>query len=245
VYRGVWYYCRVNARQEEVVRRIAATVVMVLCLPLFLTATVLRAEINEPRLYYWSVSQPGVLETTGVSQAELEQACRQLIDYFNLDTVSPQTEVTIRGVRTPLFNERELVHLKDVRDLIQLDYRIQEVSGLLIAACLTILALLAARPRRAIGIALSWGGSLTLVLALVLAVASIAGFDQLFWQFHVISFSNLTWQLDPSHDHLIQMFAQPFWYASAMLAVGLVIACSAGVLAIGRWLIKEPEAKSA
>ncbi len=243
--RGVWYYCRVNARQEEAVRRIAATLVMVLCLPLFLTAAVLRAEINEPRLYYWSVSQPGVLETTGISQAELEQACRQLIDYFNLNAVSPQTEVTMRGARTPLFNERELVHLEDVRDLIQLDYRIHEVSGLLIAACLAILALFTARPGRAIGTALSWGGSLTLAPALVLAVASIAGFDQLFWQFHVISFSNLTWQLDPSRDRLIQMFPQPFWYASAMLAIGLVIVLSAGVLVLGRWLTKGTKGQSA
>ncbi|MEW6142687.1 MAG: TIGR01906 family membrane protein [Chloroflexota bacterium] len=225
--------------KEEAVRRIAATIVTVLCLPLFLTATVLRAEINEPRLYYWSISQPGVLETTVINQGELEQACRQLIAYFNTDAASPQMVVSKGGMRVPLFNERELVHLKDVRDLIQLDYRIEEVAGFLIAACLAILALLATRPARAIGIALIWGSSLTLALAVSLAVTSIAGFDQLFWQFHVISFSNLMWQLDPSRDHLIQMFPQPFWYASAMLAVGLVIACAAGVLTLGRWLIRS------
>lgn len=228
-------------KKEEAARRITATIVIVLCLPIFLTATVLRAEINEPRLYYWSISQPSVLQTTGISQTELEQACRQLIAYFNDDASTPQIWVSKGDMKIPLFNERELIHLDDVRDLIQLDYRIEEVTGLLIAACLAILALLATRPARAIGTALFWGSSLTLALAAALAVASIAGFDQLFWQFHIISFNNLFWQLDPARDHLIMMFPQPFWYASTMLAIGLVIACAAGVLILGRWLIKEPD----
>jgi len=228
----------VTDNKEETVRRIAATIVIVLCLPLFLTAAVLRAEISEPRLYFWSVSQPGVHQSTGISQTELEQACLKLIAYFNGDAASPQTEVTKGNARVPIFNERELIHLNDVHDLIRFNYRIEEVAGFLIAACLVILVLFSAQPKRAVGMTLIWGSSLTLVLAVVLAIASVTGFDQLFWQFHVISFSNLFWQLDPAHDHLIMMFPQLFWYASALLAIGLIIACAIGLLLLGRWLIK-------
>jgi integral membrane protein (TIGR01906 family) len=146
--------------------------------------------------------------------------------------------VSKRGTATPLFNERELIHLKDVGDLIQLDYRIEEITAILIAGCLSILALTSRRPREAIRAALSWGSGLTLALAGVLAVAAVVGFDQLFWQFHVISFSNLTWQLDPARDHLIQMFPQPFWNAAALVAIGLVIAAASGLMVLGRRLMK-------
>lgn len=223
---------------KESVIRTVAIIIITLCLPVFLTATVLRAEINEPRLYYWSVSQPDVLRTTGISQIELEQASLRLIDYFNSEVASPQMEVTRQGKKVQLFNERELLHLEDVRGLVQLDYRIQIIAGFLIGICLALLALAVSNPIRSIGTALISGTSLTLVLALALAAISAVEFDLLFWQFHVVSFSNLMWQLDPSRDHLIQMFPQSFWYAAAMLLLGMVIACAGGLLALGRWLSK-------
>ncbi|MCX8125717.1 MAG: TIGR01906 family membrane protein [Dehalococcoidia bacterium] len=215
-----------------------AAAVITLCLPLFLTATVLRAEINEPRLYHWSISQPQVLNITGISQTELEQACRRLIAYFNLEVASPQMEVTRHGTKVPLFTERELLHLEDVRDLVQLDYRIGKLTGLIIATCLVII-LLTPRPARKAGAALLCGSSLTLVLTSAFAIASIADFDWLFWQFHVVSFSNLLWQLDPAHHHLIQMFPQRFWYAAAMIAIGLITVCAIGILVLGRWLVRS------
>ncbi len=50
------------------------------------------------------------------------------------------------------------------------------------------------------------GNSITLTLMLALGLGTLLGFDQLFWQFHLISFANELWQLDPTRDYLILLF---------------------------------------
>jgi integral membrane protein (TIGR01906 family) len=37
-------------------------------------------------------------------------------------------------------------------------------------------------------------------------------FEWFFYQFHLISFANDLWQLDPTTDYLIMLFPQGFWY---------------------------------
>ena len=49
----------------------------------------------------------------------------------------------------------------------------------------------------------------------------LIGFDELFRQFHLLSFANDFWQLDPRTDHLIQMFPRGFWF-DVTLAVGAI-----------------------
>ena len=61
-----------------------------------------------------------------------------------------------------------------------------------------------------------WGSGITLALMLALGLGILLGFDQLFWQFHVISFANELWQLDPTRDYLIMLFPRDFWYDAAL-----------------------------
>jgi integral membrane protein (TIGR01906 family) len=49
-------------------------------------------------------------------------------------------------------------------------------------------------------------------------------FDRFFLQFHLISFANDLWQLDPTKDYLIMLFPQGFWYdATLFCALGTVV----------------------
>ena len=52
----------------------------------------------------------------------------------------------------------------------------------------------------------------TAALLATAAVGVLIGFDDLFRQFHLLSFANDFWLLDPRTDHLIQMFPQGFWF---------------------------------
>ena len=60
------------------------------------------------------------------------------------------------------------------------------------------------------------GGSITLALMLALGLGTLLGFDQLFYQFHLISFTNELWLLDPAKDYLIMLFPGGFWYDAAI-----------------------------
>jgi integral membrane protein (TIGR01906 family) len=56
------------------------------------------------------------------------------------------------------------------------------------------------------------------------AIASVINFDWLFTQFHIASFNNSYWMLDPSTDYLIMLFPGGFWQDIAWFGCGLILA---------------------
>ena len=129
-----------------------------------------------------------------------------------------------------LFNQREVAHLKDVKQLIWLDYTVL-LWTFVYSLVYTIIALF--WRKRRYWWRLAWGvvggSGITLALMLALGLGALLGFDQLFWQFHLISFANELWQLDPSKDYLIMLFPQGFWF-DVTLFVALCTAVGAVVL---------------
>ncbi len=68
--------------------------------------------------------------------------------------------------------------------------------------------------------ALVGGGSLTLALMLALGLWALVDFGQLLLQFHLLSFANEFWQLDPTHDYLIMLFPEGFFYDATLICAG-------------------------
>ena len=140
-------------------------------------------------------------------------AARQIRDYFNNGDEFITVSVVQNSVRIEnLYNEREIRHMRDVKGLVRGVYRIQEATGAYLAAF--ALVGLAAWRRRFLS-RLTWsaalGGALTLGLVGLVGLASLVGFDSLFRAFHLVSFSNDLWQLDPRTDYLIAMFPEGFF----------------------------------
>ena len=86
-------------------------------------------------------------------------------------------------------------------------------------------------------------GGATVALLGAGAIAVLFGFDTLFEQFHLLSFSNDFWQLNPATDRLIQMFPQGFWFDAAVF-IALLAALLAAVVGVVGWLFsrRRPEA---
>ena len=72
---------------------------------------------------------------------------------------------------------------------------------------------------------------MTLGLVALVGLGSLVGFDRLFLAFHLVSFSNDLWQLDPRRDYLIAMFPQGFFFDATML-IALAVVVEAAVLVI-------------
>lgn len=205
----------------------------VACLPLLFVTLSLRWAINDPRLYSYGFSKYSVSTATGLSQAQLTNVARQLMDYFNSPRESLSITVVLQGRERPLFNARELSHLADIKGLIQGVYTVQWIS-LGWAITLSGFSLLAGRaPRRRWARQMLWGSGLTLAIFAALGIASLISFDRLFLQFHLISFANDLWMLDPSRDYLIRMFPEGFFFdATIIVAVGtIILAAASGVMA--------------
>ncbi len=201
-----------------------------LSLPVLLLTASIGGALNSLWLYKYGFDKYGVSQTTGLAEEELEKAAKGLISYFNSDEEYISLTVVKDGQPFVLFNQREVAHLEDVKGLIWLDYRV--LLGTLVYALAYAGLSLFWRKRRywrqlargAVG-----GSSIALALMLALGLGALLGFDRLFWQFHLLSFANDFWLLDPATDYLIMLFPQGFWY-DATIYCALATALGAVVL---------------
>ena len=198
-------------------------------MPVFLIAGSVRLVINAPALYSYGFDRYDIVAYTGIERDDLLDVAARIRTYFNDDSEYLIVPTTVRGVQVPsLYNEREILHMKDVKGLVRGVYWVQEATGLYLLAFTAFgLALyrrvFLARLARYAG----YGGGLTLGIVLLAGIGSLVGFDRLFLAFHLVSFANDLWQLDPSRDYLLAMFPEAFFFDATML-----IAIAASVQAL-------------
>ena len=193
---------------------IAAKWLFILCLPILLLTASIGWGVNSQWLYKYGFEK---YQTTGLAEKELEKAATGLISYFNSGEEHISLSVTKDGETFELFNQREVTHLRDVKGLIRLDYSL--LLGTLIYA-LGYAGVSLFWQRKKYWRRLAWGvvggGGITLALMLAIGLGILLNFDQLFYQFHLLSFTNEFWQLDPTKDYLIMLFPGEFWYDAAI-----------------------------
>ena len=109
---------------------------------------------------------------------------------------------------SPLFNQRELAHMLDVRVLTHQVLNLWQVLVLVLIAFI-ILGIIF-NLRHEILISLKRGALLTILLILSVLIYLAINFNQLFTQFHQLFFEGDSWLFLMS-DHLIRLFPLRFW----------------------------------
>jgi len=180
---------------------------------------------NSLWLYKHEFEKYSVSHTTGLSELELEKAATGLISYFNSGKEYIDIAVVKAGKPFVLFNEREVIHLKDVKGLIRLDY-IVLLCTFVYSLVYALMALFWRKGTywRRLAWAVVGGGGVTLALMLALRLGILLNFDRLFLQFHLFSFANDFWQLDPTKDYLIMLFPRGYFYdVTLFIALGTLV----------------------
>ena len=204
-----------------------------------LVATNVRWAFNSVEFYELGFRRHDVAATTGLSDEQLSSAARQIRDYFNSQDEPLEVLIIFDGTTQTLYDDRETVHMRDVKELVRRVYRVQEGTFLYLALFATLGFLIlgndfAGRLRSL----LVRGSFLTVALVGLAGLAALVDFGPLFVLFHEMSFSNDFWQLDPADSYLVRMFPQGFWL-EAMLIIGVAsMAESAAVvllLTVMRW----------
>jgi integral membrane protein (TIGR01906 family) len=67
------------------------------------------------------------------------------------------------------------------------------------------------------------GSFITMGLMVILALWALFGFERFFLLFHLVSFSNEYWMLDPAKDYLIRLFPEGFFYDAALFGFGAIM----------------------
>ena len=222
-------------------------VLFVIAVPLFLVANSVTWAINEQRLYHYGFVKYDISRVTGIEDEGLIAAAREIRAYFNSTSEPIDIKAKIFGEERALFNQREAIHMRDVKHLIWGVYGVDLATAVYILGFAGVGFLIYRRLFTASLMRyLLWGGALTLALVVAIGLAALVGFDSLFLLFHRLSFSNDFWRLDPNRDYLVMMFPQRFWFDAtlfvALVTVGQAVALggiAGGSLAFRRWHVRR------
>ena len=206
-----------------------ALVLVVILVPLFLLMTSIRILIS-PAYARVEYRMPGFPDDPfGFTPPERLQYAEASINYLlNSEPLSFLGDLKMAD-GTPLYNERELSHMLDVKNLVQAMLK----AWLVVTAALVILGILAWRTRwlsdfwRSVSI----GGWATLGLVGLMILSTFLDFSALFTGFHRIFFTGDTWLFYTS-DSLIRLFPERFW-SDAFIYIGIFTIASALAAAFG------------
>lgn len=163
----------------------------------------------------------GAAALTGFSPEQVHAVTDDVL--HDLIVGPPAFAQTVAG--TPVFDERERVHLVEVRTVF-IAFGAVVVLGALTLANARLLSHGARWYRRAAG-----AGALVLAGAVVLGGIVVAlAFEQAFELFHSVFFAAGTYTFDPTTERLVQFFPSQFWEETS-LAVGVLILAISGVVA--------------
>jgi integral membrane protein (TIGR01906 family) len=201
--------------------RWVAGIAFVIALPLFLILGNVLDVASDRQFYADEFVKYNVGGVTGLSREELVTVAELFITYLSVPSARLDYEITVNGARRPLFNQREIHHMEDVQKLFGLVRNARLVAG----SILLILPLVglwlggnAFLPR--LGLLLTIGGILTVVLLGLAGLASLVDFTEAFVTFHEMAFSNDLWMLDPRTDYLIMLFPEGFWLDATLRIAG-------------------------
>lgn len=127
----------------------------------------------------------------------------------------------------PVYNQRELRHMVDVKRLVQIALRLW--VAVVVLAVVSGIALWRFHPGPAAATGLLYGSRLTLILMAVLGIGLLATFSTVFVGFHRIFFEGDTWLFLYS-DTLIRLFPERFWQDAFLTLAGLTLAEAAALM---------------
>lgn len=157
-------------------------------------------------------------EQIGMSGADLQAATDALLDYLRGRREDLHVQATIGGQQREVFNQREILHMADVRTLYLWAMRIG--NGLLIlAAAFYLWAWIGGRDKAVVLGGYLQGNYILLGLIAALGIYAALDFNSFWTGFHKIFFTNDLWLLDPRTDLLIQMVPEQFFFDLVMRIV--------------------------
>ena len=205
----------------------------VLAIPLFILSASIAWAINDEGLYQQGFDDYNISQRSGISQVDLHSVGAEIRRYFNSSEEPLAVRARVYGEERDLFTPREVIHMRDVKALIQKVYLVMGVAGaFLVAGTIGGIIWYRGSSPDKLAMLFHWGGWLTLALVMGVGLLALTGFDALFLKFHKISFSNDFWLLDPRTDYLIILFPQGFWFDATMRVALASVAGALGLVGV-------------
>ncbi len=232
------------------IARRLATILFIVMLPVLLVTSNIRYLLGDVAFYKYGFREYDAEQVTEVPLYELDRAAAEMVSYFENDANELRIVVSERDREVALFNQQEVTHMRDVKALVQLMFRLNEVALAYVMLYVAAVILWAReKPLRSLAFESLMGIGVGIAVLVGVGVFALTGFDAFWTKFHEIAFSNDLWLLDPDTDRLIQMFPEPFWQqavyllgAMTLVEVAAITLVSLGYLVFTRRALPPPPA---
>lgn len=209
---------------------LVGTAIFALLFPIFLILFNTCYITNSEWLYDYGWWRNDITNTSGLTTEQLNSGADQIKEYFGNNAEFLDLRVTSGGRKVSLYKEREVLHMVDVKVLMQAVFSITRWSGVVLLLLLGVGLLVLKQDVFPLLLrSLKWSAIGTGVFLIVFGVTAAIDFGWLFTQFHFLSFANDLWMLDPYNDYLIIMFPQQF-FLEATIFIGLLTVIDFGLV---------------
>ncbi|SHH79169.1 integral membrane protein TIGR01906 [Caloranaerobacter azorensis DSM 13643] len=210
-------------------------IICIVCLPIAMLLINLEVAAFDISFFKSKYEEYNIEDVTGISEENLMLITEKLLDYLKgkRENIIIFTEVGDKIEQ--VFEERELLHLKDVRELFRKGYIIKDLTLLLSIVSLIYIFY---KDRIKLKKILIVTSLIQLILMGLLYILIYSDFYKYFTYFHKILFSNDLWLLNPKTDILIQMYPLEFFSSItyrifvlflseilALLSIALLLPC--------------------
>ena len=190
-------------------------------------------------IYEFNWDRNNISYRSNLTNNELDQVSDQIKDYFKND----DEKITInieRNKSINLFNQREIDHMVDVKNLIKFTLLFERISLVIIFFTLIISSYingLKEIQRVLIQIIyksfIIWSGIILLIIS-----GMVINFNYTFTLFHKIFFRNDLWILDPRNDYLLILFPERFFLEICIIILLLFTLINFLLLSV-TWILRK------
>ena len=223
----------------------AAGILGAFCVMLVLLITSVEAVAYwTPGYYEKEYTKYQVLEDLPeMTMEDLLTVTDEMMAYLRGDREDLHVFTTMGGEYREFFNEREIAHMEDVRNLFIGGLWIRRISILILVVLAVCFYLQGKKDperrkflKRMIPFSLCIGTGVFFALALMVGGIISTDFSKYFVVFHRIFFNNDLWILDPATDMLINIVPEPFFMDTA-LRIGILFAVMTLLFLSGNFLL--------
>ena len=197
------------------------------CLVIMLLITSIEAVTYwTPGYYEKEYEKYHVLDSVHMEMAELLRVTEEMMAYLRGNREDLHVPAIVDGQSREFFNEREISHMEDVRNLFLGGLVLRRICIFTALACLILLAVLKAPVSQVLPASICLGTGLFFAVICGLAAIIASDFTKYFVIFHQIFFDNDLWILDPATDLLINIVPEPFFVILLQESPGPLVSAS-------------------
>lgn len=220
----------------KIINKIVLFLISILIIVSVFITTIDIISFNK-EFYKVEYSKLNVYSTIGISIDDLDKVTNKLLGYIKNEYKDIKIVASINGNDREVFNEKETLHMVDVKNLYLSTINIRNLSVIVIIV-LSLVYLIINKSINFKEFFISFKSAFISILLVVLSLGVYAYLDFYnFWmQFHYIFFTNDLFLLDPNLDILIMMVPQQF-FMDLIFKIAFYFVLSISSIFIGLYIL--------